>query len=424
MPSAVEPSVASRDARAKRQAWVRLHRYLGVGIGAWFALVGLTGAILVYEDAIDAWLNPTLLSDTLRGPVLPPDDILARADNLYPLGHVERLRMPAAPGEVYRATIRTAPFPRGSAQRVEATFSPVSGALLGRREAEAPGVTRPYLVRGIYEFHRNVLLGAFGSNIVGIAGLLLLASAVSGVIAALPRRRDGWRKVVSIKLRSGATRTLFDVHRSTGTLLAALLILAAATGSTLVYVNYVRDIVGLFSRIEPFPVVPWRQRSPAEWPRFEAIAASIGAAYPALSISEVRFPAKFAAGYQFYLKGPRDRHRYGDTLVWVHPATGEVLLERGPRTRSAGEGFMHWLYPLHSGTAFGAPGQVAMFVTGLLPFLLVLTGLWVWLRKRRAARVELLRRNRTRKGVAPAEVERPRAEAGPITSGASRRFGL
>lgn len=397
MPSAVEPSVAPRDARARRQAWVRLHRYLGVGIGAWFALVGLTGAILVYEDAIDAWLNPVLLRDTMRGRLLPPDDILARADNLYPLGHVERLRMPEAPGEVYRATIRTAPFPRGSAQRVEATFSPVSGELLGQREAEVPGVTPPYLVRGIYEFHRNVLLGAFGSNIVGIAGLLLLASAVSGVIAALPRHRGGWRTVVSIKPRAGATRTLFDVHRSTGTLLAALLILAAVTGSTLVYVNYVRDIVGLFSRIEPFPVVPWRQRSPAEWPRFEAIAASIAKAYPGLPISEVRFPAKFAAGYQFYLKGPGDRHRYGDTLVWVHPATGEVLLERAPRTRSAGEGFMHWLYPLHSGTAFGVPGRIAMFVTGLLPLVLVVTGLWVWLRKRKAARVEMLRRNKRRR---------------------------
>jgi uncharacterized iron-regulated membrane protein len=67
----------------------------------------------------------------------------------------------------------------------------------------------------------------------------------------------------------------------------------------------------------------------------------------------------------------------------VHPGTGEVLVERSERTRTAGESFMHWLYPLHSGTAFGSAGMLAMCLTGLAPLLLVATGLWVWSRKRR-----------------------------------------
>jgi uncharacterized iron-regulated membrane protein len=55
---------------------------------------------------------------------------------------------------------------------------------------------------------------------------------------------------------------------------------------------------------------------------------------------------------------------------------------------------MHWLYPLHTGSAFGAWGMAAMCMAGLAPLLLVFTGLWVWTRKRRAEAFELRRRER------------------------------
>ncbi|MBC8118998.1 MAG: PepSY domain-containing protein, partial [Burkholderiaceae bacterium] len=44
-----------------RSGWFTVHRWLGILLGVWFALVGLSGAILVFEDPIDAWLNPRLL---------------------------------------------------------------------------------------------------------------------------------------------------------------------------------------------------------------------------------------------------------------------------------------------------------------------------------------------------------------------------
>lgn len=249
-----------------RGVWLAAHRWLGVGVGAWFALVGLTGAILVFEDPVDAFLNPTLLHDARQGPWLAPHAILDRAETDFPLGRVERLRPPAAPGEVYRLLVRVAPHMRVESPRVEAMFSPVTGELLGAREAETVGVTRPYALKLLYEFHRNVLLGYPGSNIVDIAGFLMLVSAVSGFVVAAPRTFAGWRRAVWVKARSGTTRVLFDVHRSLGTILASLLVLATVTGITLVYPNYVRDVVSLFSKVEPFPVVPWRGNPDAQWP--------------------------------------------------------------------------------------------------------------------------------------------------------------
>ena len=376
----------------QRKTWSSIHRWLGIGLGAWFALVGLTGSLLVYEDAVDAWLNPALLRDQARGPWLPVHAILERALDEFPDGRVERVRLPAVPGEVYRVLLLVNWHDRIDSPRAEAMFSPATGGMLGQRDAEAHGLTPPLLVKTLYDFHRNVLLGSAGSNIVGIAGFLLLGSALTGILTALPRKRSGWARMVGVKLRAGATRVLFDVHRSAGTIAALLLVLATVTGSTLVYLNYVREMVGLFSRVDPFPVIPWRELPAGDWPAFREIEAAVRQAYPDHALTEIHLPARPTTGYLFYLRRPGDLYRLGDTIAWVHPATKEILVERSPRTRSGGESFMHWLFPLHSGTAFGGWGMMAMCLTGLAPLLLVLTGLWVWLRKRRAESFELRRR--------------------------------
>ena len=386
----------SNPSQSGRGPWRNLHRWLGLFIGAWFALVGLSGSILVFEDDIDAWLNPHLLTDTRSGAHLPPHAMLPRVAEAFPLAKTERIRPPKVPGEVYRITLRVAPHMRTGSPRAEAMFSAVSGEILGSREADTIGITRPYWMRTLYEFHRNVLLGNFGSNIVGIAGFLLMTSALSGFITAWPRNRSGWRRLVGVKVRAGFTRVLFDIHRSSGVILFVLLMLATVTGSTLVYVNVARDIVSVFSQVAPFPVIPWRETPADNWPSFEQVTASVRKEYPQHAMVEIHVPSKPTAGYLFYLKRDGDVHRLGDTIVWVHPGSGEILFERSARNRTRGESVMHWLFPLHSGTAFGTVGKIAMCVTGLAMLLMFPTGLWVWLRKRRAEQFETTRRRRLR----------------------------
>jgi uncharacterized iron-regulated membrane protein len=84
------------------------------------------------------------------------------------------------------------------------------------------------------------------------------------------------------------------------------------------------------------------------------------------------------------------------------PGSGELLVERSDRTRTAGETFMHGLFPLRSGTTFGGPGMLAMCITGVAPMLLVVTGLWVWLRKPHGERVAEERRREQRRSARPA----------------------
>ena len=232
-----------------------------------------------------------------------------------------------------------------------------------------------------------MLLGNAGSNIVGIAGLLLLTSAITGFVLATPRTRAALKRIVRINPRTSATRIAFDVHRSTGIVFALTLLLATVTGATLVYVNYVRDLVSVFSKVAPFPTVPWQPQNAHEPLQLDRVIADVRRRFPEHTLLEVHGSPRQLAGHLYYLKRAGDVHRLGDTIAWINPLSGEMMVERSPRTRTAGEGFMHWLFPLHSGTAFGTVGQVVMSATGAVPMLMVLTGLWVWLRKRRGERI-------------------------------------
>ena len=46
--------------QAARRFWVLCHLYLGLGIGGVFALLSLTGSVLVFYIEIDRWLTPEL----------------------------------------------------------------------------------------------------------------------------------------------------------------------------------------------------------------------------------------------------------------------------------------------------------------------------------------------------------------------------
>jgi uncharacterized iron-regulated membrane protein len=161
----------------------------------------------------------------------------------------------------------------------------------------------------------------------------------------------------------------------------------------------VRDLVNVFSPVKTFPTIPWTPSRAVESAEFAQVVDTVRGAYPERTITEIHVPFRQTAGYLFYLRQPGDEYRLGDTIAWVNPVTAQILVERSDRTRSAGETLMHWFFPLHSGTAFGTPGMVAMCATGLTPLLLVATGLAVWLRKRRGEKIGEQRR-RARAAVA------------------------
>lgn len=389
-----------------RRRIVTLHRWLGLALMLWFALLGVTGSLLVYEQELDRWLNPKLLTDVAAlgssAPTLSAQQIVERAQQAFPAAAIERLHLPEpddAHATVYRLLLRSR-ADRRIAPRLEAVFGARSGRLLGSRPQDGYGLSAPLLMRTIHDLHHRLLLGNAGKTAVGSAGALLLAMIVLGMTVALPRKHSirAWRTMLGIRLRAHGIRLVFDLHRSVGVAGFALLLISTFTGLSLAFPDYARDFVGLFWPVRALPQVPFAQREAmpegAQAPALvlDQILAEVRQLHPHASISEVHLPQRRSGSLLVYLREPGDWHRLGDSLLFIDPMTKSVRMLHRSETRSAGERMLHSLFPLHSGIAFGAPGRLLMCAAGLLPLLLGVTGALIWWRKRAASRVAQQRR--------------------------------
>jgi uncharacterized iron-regulated membrane protein len=84
------------------------------------------------------------------------------------------------------------------------------------------------------------------------------------------------------------------------------------------------------------------------------------------------------------MREPGAIHRRGQTRVYVDASDAAVLAVWNPGSGSAGDRFMSWQNPLHSGYAFGGTGRVIVFLSGLAAVLFVATGVPLWYARRRA----------------------------------------
>ena len=397
---------------AKRLQIVSLHRWLGLTLMLWFVMLGLTGSALVYQHELDAWLNPDLLTDRARAdptanrrdgmakqaPMVPAEQmierVIERVLKAFPGAAVERVRLPTATQPVYRLLLRQQADRRTGSPRAEVFVAADNGALLGLRGLEQYGLGKRDLIRSLYDLHHRVLMGNTGKTAVGLVGALLLAMIVLGLLSAMPRKHSvyAWKSVIGIKRRAHRARLIFDLHRSIGVLAFALLLISTLTGFTLAFPDYARDLIGLISPVRTLPVVPFMQREELPPLPLATVLAAVARRYPDATISEVHLPQKRSASLLVYLRRASDWHRLGDTLLFIDPATDGLRIEHSDRTRSAGERLLHSLFPIHSGIAWGAIGRATMFVAGLLPLALAITGTLIWWRKRAAVAIAGQRR--------------------------------
>jgi uncharacterized iron-regulated membrane protein len=377
----------------RRRAWVLVHRYTGIALALWWLLLGITGVLLVYRDEIDALLNPHLLRTDETGRTLPVHEIVARARAALPGAAVERIRPPRAPGDVYRLLVRVRGDLRVGSPRAEAMVSPVGGTLLGVRDPDARGLDALHLMQTVYELHHRLLLGNAGKTAVGFAGIAMFGMLAVGCYLLIAHLRGGVRRSLAVRVGGSATRLAFDVHRLGGLAGAVLLTLSSATGVALAFPDYVRDVAGVFAPAPVIPPVPWRALGSREPQPLEAVLTVAQAQHPGAAITEVHLPVSRTDAVLVYLRAPNDAAELGDTLVWVDPVQLAVLRERTPETRSLGEAIVHWSMPLHSGYWVRAAGRLAMAFAGLLIPLLAVSGLYMWLRKRRGERTAAARRH-------------------------------
>lgn len=360
-----------------RRIWLRAHLYLGLSLGLLFALLGLTGSFLVFNHAIDEWLNPRLLLRSGPGPDRPLAAIARAAEGaaagLRPVGRL--LMTPRHPGGVY-VVYNTEKV--GDEFRLhEAHVDPTSARVLGRR------VWGEYFVSWVYVLHSHLHAGEGGEAVVGLAGVFLVISTATGLVLWWPIvRKGGIRAATRVK----RAHLNFDLHKLAGALSALGLLVVAFSGVYIVFPNWFKAPLAVVSTPTPHEPVKG-QAAPPGTPDVDLDAALATARpyFPEARLIAVQLPLEPTDPITVTFRRPGEvRQTWGRCVVWLDRHTGAVLKVHDGNTQTAADVFADWQFPLHNGEAGALPGRWLVFLTGLSPTLLGITGTALWWRKRRS----------------------------------------
>lgn len=361
----------------------RVHLWLGLSLGLLFALLGLTGSALVFYVEIDAALNRGAIGEA-QGPA-PGwssqvwDRALATARERWPAGDWS-FEVTGTGGAIPARYYPASQHHGHHAERAMVWFSPDGSEVL---RAEPWG---GYLMSWLYELHMHLLAGETGRQIVGWSGVATLVLLLSGIIAWWPR--GSWRKELVFKRGAAPIRRLRDLHKHFGLWSSLLLAVLTGTGVLLALPDVKTQVIG--AMIATPDTVPAPRSTTREGTQI-SIASALAAAHRALPDARLAFIDVPPAGdkpFRMRMQVPGDPHRrFPGSFVFVDPYSGRVLAVHDIRRGNAGTTVSAWIRTLHDGSVGGIPARILAALLGLVPAVLCATGLFHWLRRRRAPRI-------------------------------------
>jgi len=366
-----------------RRLWLDVHLWLGVGLMIVLIPLSVSGSILVWHDALDRALYADRYAVSGPEASQPMGVYKAAAEQAFAGRAVlTQLRLPQKAGDPVVAVGRLAgpPGPGGRPRTLNAWIDPPTAKLLSSGE-----VAKTFTMV-MHQLHGSFLVPGVGRKVVGWLGWAMFVSSATGLWLWWPRHA-GFLK--GLRWRRGAS-TLFNLHHMIGFWLCLPLAVLSLTG---VYISFPQTSHALFGAPPP-PSRPGGRSTP---PPIEHPTTTVDAAVtkalaekPGAWVTTVSTPtAGKDPAWRIQLRTPGAKE---PATVQVLDATGEIKKARrgaqgaGPGGPGSGEGrpdpLSRWMRRIHDGGEMGGVWQSIIFVAGVAPAVLGVTGLVMWLRRR------------------------------------------
>ncbi|MCF2515072.1 PepSY domain-containing protein [Sphingomonas sp. G124] len=332
-----------------------LHRWSGGLIGLLLAVLGRSGAILVWESE---WISLTGTHD----PVVERIEVLSVI----------------AEREVARGATRiTFASPEIGLHLV--TRDSGAGAYIAQDGTMVASWSsqwqRPEL--WIFDLHHHLFAGHNGELVAGWAGVFGLLFVISGSILWWRSRRNWRPRLLPRRFQPGP---IVSHHRDLGIIVAPLLLLSFLTGTGMVFKEAAAAVLSPFGKIEARAKPP--EIAPTKGPaRIATLLAEARARFPDAALRRLNAPTKPGQPWSVRMRQPFEWSVGGRTNL-TFDGSGRLIKIDDPATSSRAASIYEKFLPVHSARVGGIAWKLTMTLSGLGLTILGLLATWsFWFRK-------------------------------------------
>ena len=367
--------------RATVRAWYLVHKWTSLVCTLFLLMLCLTGLPLIFHDEIEAAAGGTVSRGTPSASDAPD---LVPLDRLMAVARAER------PGEVPlymgfsndgpATTVTTGPHPGAAAGEMTMQTIDRATGRLGSSERFGPDQG---VMAFLLQLHTDMLIGPAGMYLLGAMGLLFVVALVSGTVLYAPFMR----KLDFGTLRVGRSRRLawLDGHNLVGIAALAWMAVVGTTGIVNAFEGPIRQAWQAGQLAEMTQLYAGRPAVPPErYGSLDRAMAAARAAVPGMNPQFVAFPGTAFSSrhhYGIFFQGATPLTQHLLTIALVDAETGIVTEARA----------MPWYMkalslsrPLHFGDYGGLPLKLLWAALDLFTIVVLGSGVYLWLGRRRA----------------------------------------
>jgi uncharacterized iron-regulated membrane protein len=361
-----------------RKAVFFVHLWFGLFVGLYFSAIGVTGSILVFKGDLESRL--VMPERNFVAPPSPDDKLLPVADIITALkaqfpkageAQLAFLNPPVKPDGAYlfRLTGEDGTFPT--------SVDPYTGKVIKRYEHGNA------LLEWIDELHVDLLYGPAGKVANGWGGLLAGLLLLSGIWLWWPATLKQIKIRSTIKKGAPTHRIISDLHNVLGIWPFVALLVVTLTGSMIIFYKPVQAVMVKRFGSARTPRVPTANPAPgAQRLSIDQLMAIAEENSPGSKYVFVVYPTAARQTFYAYRRAPVGI--LPDTRIYLDPYDGKVLQIGREKEDPTTKRIMRSASGIHFGQWGYWGSQILYFVLGFIPLGLFVTGILMFIRRRRS----------------------------------------
>lgn len=382
----------------QKKIWFYVHWFLGLFAGTVLVIVGVSGAVLSYEQEILEMINKESLMVEVRGQEhLTPEALLEAFVMAKPNATPSAITLSSDP----KASASISVQGQGGGRSTMVYYmNPYTGESL-------PELKGRQFFRATLDLHRRLMLSEVGKQLVGASTIGLIVLCFSGVYLYWGSIRRNLKKSLSVNFKAKGRGFLYQLHSASSLWMFPFLVFISLTGLFWSYEWYRASLYRMTDVEMPKKgmhhgqkTMPKKGEPLAEaksikkhanmeeitqaWSLFES-ALSKPYAYATLRLP----PSKGV--FEFSYMDKNAPHSQARNVLRVQIQDSKVLSHTRYEDKRVGEQIMTSMLPLHSGEFFGWGGRLLFFLASLGMLLFGVTGVMLYLDRRQKIRKKVLK---------------------------------